>query len=102
MEIKMYKKPVIKTFVTVDGVEFEVGKLLCSLEEIRQLTRENDRWGDNSLRDYQLSYQEEMDKLVEMGLVKNYIGSRMANLYCMKDEKGIKELIRMLYELDYE
>ena len=102
MEIKIYEKPVITKFVTVNGVEFELGNLVCCLEEIRQRTKENDHWGDYSLRDYELSYPEDMDKLTQMGLVKNYTGSRMANLYCMKDEKGINDLIRTLYELDEE
>lgn len=54
-----------------------------------------------SCLDYdELSYPNEMDKLVKMGLVKNYTGSRMANLYCMKDEKGIEDLMTKLYELD--
>ena len=39
--------------------------------------------------DYELSYPNDMDKLVKIGLVKNYIGFRMANLYCMRDKKGI-------------
>ena len=99
MDIKLYEKPVITKFVTVDGVEFELGELLCSLEEI-QRTNTNDHFGDYSLRDYELSYPNTMDELVKMGLVKNYTGSRMANLYCIKDKDRIQELIDKLYELD--
>lgn len=99
MEIEIYKKPVITKFVTVNGVEFELSKLYCCLDEIRQ-TEENDHYGEYSLRSYELSCPKEMDKLVKMGLVKNYTGSRMANLYCMKDEKEIDDLVHMLYELD--
>ena len=102
MEIKIYEKPVIIKFISVNGVEFELGHLCCCLEEIRQLTTENDRWGDASLRDYELSHPNDMDKLVKLGLVKNYTGSRMSNLYCMKDEKGINALLHKLYELDNE
>ena len=102
MEIKIYEKPVITKFVAVNGVEFELGNLVCCLKEIRQRTKKNDHWGDYSLRDYELSYPEDMDKLVQIGLVKNYIGSRMANLYCMEDEKAINDLIKALYELDEE
>ena len=32
--------------------------------------------------------------------VKNYTGSRMANLYCMKDEEAIERLVCDLYDLD--
>lgn len=99
MDITMYEKPVITRFVSVNGVEFEFGILLCCLEEIRR-TEVDDHYGDHSFREYELSYPSEMDKLVKMGLVKNYTGSRMANLYCMKDEKGIEDLVDKLYELD--
>lgn len=101
MEIEIYKKPVITEFVMIDGVEFELGELLCCLEEIRR-TEPDDHYGDYSLRDYELSHPNEMDKLVKMGLVKNYTGSRMANLYCIKDGKGIDDLLNKLYELDEE
>ena len=97
LQIDIYDKHVITKFINVNGVEFELGKLLCCLEEIRR-TEVDDHYGDYSLRDYELSHPGEMDKLVEMGLVKNYIGSRMANLYCMKDEKAINELINYIYE----
>ena len=99
MDIRMYEKPVVTRFVSVNGVEFELGALLCCLEEIER-TEKDDHYGDYSLKDYELSYPNEMDELVKMGLVKNYTGSRMANLYCMKDEKGIHDLMMALYELD--
>ena len=41
-----------------------------------------------------------MDELVNMGLVKNYTGSRMANLYCAEDKKAIEDLLDKIYELD--
>lgn len=98
MDIKKYEKPVMVDFIYVNGVEFEARHLFCCLEEIKK-TKENDIYGDYSLRDYELHYPDAMNKLVEMGLVKNYTGSRMANLYCMKDEKGIDELLKCLYDL---
>lgn len=101
MDIRIYEKPVITKFVVVNGVEFELGELCCCLEEIRRTTVD-DHYGDYSLRNYELSHPNEMDKLVKMGLVKNYTGPRMANLYCMKDEKSIEDLITKLYELDEE
>jgi len=98
MEVKIYEKPVITKFVLVNGIEFELGNLYTCLSEIKE-TKEDDKYGDYSLRDYELSYPVEMDKLVKMELVKNYTGSQMANLYCMKDEKGIDELETMLHKL---
>lgn len=99
MDIKIYEKPVITKFVVIDGEEFELSELYSCLHQISE-TKENDRYGEYSLRDYELSNYEVMNKLVKMGLVKNYTGSRMADLYCMKDEKGIKDLLNALYELD--
>lgn len=98
MNIRFYKEPVITTFVEVEGETFKLNDLFSSLEQIQE-TNENDRWGDYSLRDYELYHPDVMDKLVNMGLVKNYTGSRMANLYCMKDKNAIKELLDRLYEL---
>lgn len=97
MNIKVYEKPIITKFVMIDGVEFELGALFSSLEQINE-TWENDKYGDYSLRDYELYYPDVMDKLVKMGLVSNYTGSRMADLYCMKDKKAIEDLINVLVE----
>lgn len=97
MDIKFYEKPIITKFVTVDGEEFRLNELFASLEQINE-TRENDRYGDYSLRDYELYYPDTMDKLVKMGLVYNYTGSRMANLYCMKDKAGVEKLLDILSE----
>lgn len=99
MEISIYEKPVIEKFVSINGVEFILGELLCCLEEIRG-TGVDDRYGEYSLRYYEVSHPDEMDKLVKMGLVKNYTGSRMANLYCMKDANAINDLIDKLYDAD--
>ena len=97
MKIKTYEKPIITKFVEVDGEEFKFTELCASLEQILK-TNEDDRYGDYSLRDYELYYPDVMDKLVKFGLVKNYTGSRMANLYCMKNEEGINNLLDILYE----
>lgn len=97
LKIDIYDKPVITKFINVNGVEFELSKLFGCLEEIRR-TEVDDHYGDYSLRDYELSHPREMNKLVKMGLVKNYTGPRMANLYCMKDEEIINKLINYLYE----
>lgn len=99
MDIKIYEKPVMTKFITIDGEEFELRNLCGALYQI-QTTKEDDHYGDYSLRDYELYSKETMDKLVKLGLVKNYTGSRMANLYCMKDEEALNNLLNTLYELD--
>lgn len=99
MNIKLIGKPVMTTFVVFDGNEFPLSEVYASLEQINN-TMEDDYWGDYSLRDYQLISQEVMDYFVKMGLVKNYSGPRMANLYCMKSANGIERLQNVLYKLD--
>lgn len=100
VDIKIYEKPVITKFVTIDGEEFKLSKLYSCLEQIEEETLEDDHYGGYSLRGYELVYPEAIDKLVEMGLVKNYAGSRMSNLYCAKDKKGIRHLLNLLRKLD--
>lgn len=100
MDVAIYEKKVITKFVTIDGEEFNLSELYSCLEQIKEETLEDDRYGVYSLRRYELYYPKAMDKLVKMGLVKNYTGSRMANLYCMKDKKSIENLLNILYELD--
>lgn len=100
MDIKIYEKLIPTKFVKVDGVEFEMGDLCCALEQMLN-TKENDTYGDYSLRDYELSCgYDTMEKLVNMGLVKNYTGSRMANLFCVKDKAKIEKIVEKLYEMD--
>lgn len=99
MYIEIYEKPVPTKFVMVYGEEFELNELCACLEQISE-TEENDNFGDYSLREYQLYYPKTMNKLVKLGLVKNYTGSRMADLYCMKDKDKVGELLDTLYKLD--
>lgn len=99
MDIKIFEKPVITKFITIDGEEFELGNLYASLDQIIE-TQEDNCWGDYGLRDYELYDSETMNKLVKMGLVKNYRGPRMANLYCIKDKKGAEELLYTLCKLE--
>lgn len=99
MNIEIKEKMIPTKFVIIDDEEFELGELICSLDEISSRTEENDDLGDYSLRDYELSFPNTMDKLVKLGLVKNYTGSRQANLYCLKDAEGVDRLLETLYDL---
>ena len=96
MNIEIYEKPVVIKFVMVDGVEFELSELICVLDQLLGATKENDKYGDYSLRAYELYDYDITNKLVQMGLVNRYIGSRMAELYCMKDEVKIQKLLDTL------
>ena len=99
MNIKIYEKPIITKFIIVDGEEFVLRELYSALEQIQE-TNENDLYGEYSLRDYEIICFDAMKKLVKIGLVKNYRGSRMADLYCMKDKNKIGKLFETLYGLN--
>lgn len=98
MKLEIVKKPVMTEFVIIDGTEFVLSHLLASISEIME-TEENDKYGEYSLRDYELSYHDTMNKLVEMGCVKTYTGPRQAHCYCLANEKGLAELRDAIYEL---
>ena len=102
MDIKIYEKPVMTKFVTVDGEEFDLYELESSLIQFLDETKERNSYGDYSLRDYELYNYEVTQELVKMGLVSNYTGSRMADLYCTKDEKAMRYLLDSLYKLEEE
>ena len=98
--INIYTKPIMVECVSIGEEKFFLSNLYCCLMEIKE-TKENDNscYSEYSLRDYELSYPNDMDKLVRLGLVLNYTGSRMANCYCMANEKAIIELEEKLNNL---
>ena len=100
LKVNIFEKPVITKFVMVGNEEFELDTLYSCLNQLLRETQEDDHYGEYSLRAYELEDKNTMDKLVNLGLVKNYTGSRMANLYCMKDENGINQLLNTLYDLE--
>ena len=97
MNIMIYPKTVVKKFVSINNMEFDYGELSLSIEQMLE-TRENDSTGDYSLRDYEVSYPDVLDKLVYLDLVKKYKGSREATLYCVKDKKRLEILMDFLQE----
>lgn len=102
MKIEITKRPVMVKFINIDGIEFVLNDLYGTINQLMEYTNENDRYGDYSLRDYELYDYETADKLVKLGYIKNYIGSRMANLYCIADKTKIKELLDKIDEIDIE
>ena len=99
MKFEIIEKLIPTKFVVINNVEFNLVNLIGCLRQILYDTKINDPYGDYSLRGYEIYDYDAMEKLVEMGLVKNYRGSRMANLYCMKDKNAIEKLIDTLDEL---
>lgn len=103
MKFEIIEKMIPTKFVVLNGVEFELSNLFCCLHQILNQTKIDDKYGDYSLRDYELEYYLETQKLVEFGWVKHYRGSRMANLFCVKSEETYQimaDLLRQLYEID--
>ena len=98
MEIRKYDKMVKVDYISLNGIEFETRDLFGALEELSN-TKADDKWGEYSLREYELNYYDSIKKLVDLGYVKNYTGSRMANLYCIANEEEFKELKEKLYSL---
>ena len=103
MKFEVIEKMIPTKFVVLNGVEFERGSLIGCLSQLLNSTEIDDHYGEYSLRSYELDYYSETKKLVEFGWVKNYTGSRMADLYCVKDEESYKimdDLLNALYEVE--
>ena len=102
-DLKAKVKNVPTVFIELNGKEFTTRSVLRALNEILN-TDENDMYGDGSLRDYELSYDSYniFNTLVDMGLVKNYTGSRMANLYCIASgcTETLENLMDTIYDLE--
>lgn len=96
MEIFEKLEPI--EYVKLNGKEFKARSVISALCDMLD-TSEDDRYGDYSLRDYELSSDIEIyDTLAEMGLVKHWIGSREARLYC-RAAGATEKLKAMLNEL---
>lgn len=70
-------------YITIKDKEYDLFIMIRAIEDMLD-TNEDDHYGEYSYRDYELNspiaYYE---CLVKLGLVKNYVGSREANLFCM-------------------
>lgn len=98
--MKLVKEPIIVDFIEFDdGNKFEYSKLINTITDFLTNTIENDKYGEDSLRDYELVDKDVANYLVKLGLVKSYIGPRMSHCYCMKDMRGLEKLIDDIYNL---
>ena len=88
------------TYIELDGNEFPANKVRFAVDVILENTKEDDVSGDYSLRDYELYSNSKIYKvLVKLGLVKNFRGHGMADLYCIAKGKT-KELENLRDILD--
>lgn len=101
-DLKAKVKNVPTVFVELNGKEFTIKSVLRALNEILN-TEEDDKYGEYSLSDYELSYDSYhiCKTLVDMGLVRNYVGSRMADLYCIASgcTETLINLMNTMYDL---
>lgn len=100
MVVKKIRKIVEMYYITVDGYEFREDILFETLGILSQ-TMENDRYGEYSVRDYDLPDYETIEALIKLGLVKNYTGPRMADCFCVKDKKKFDEFYEKVNSLYY-
>lgn len=99
MDVRVYEKTIVEKFVTIDGIEFKLGELLSVLYQIiGTIDCDGSLCMEYPLRSYELYDFKITKELVKMGLVYNYTGSKMADLYLAKDINSIKELINILEE----
>ena len=96
---KLFDKVIVKhiptAFVIINNKEYEIYEMLAAIDDMLD-TSEDDTYGDYSLRDYELHATiDYYNCLIELGLVKNYTGSRMANLFCMTE--GASEVLAQMY-----
>lgn len=100
--MKLVKEPIIVDFIEFDdGNKFEYIRLINTISQFIEDTAENDNYGEESLRDYELIDKEVTNYLIKLGLVKSYIGPRMSHCYCSKNMKGLDKLREDIYSLYY-
>ena len=100
--MKLIKEPIIVDFIEFeDGSKFEYSKIINTINQFTENTIEDDKYGENSLRDYELEDKDITNYLVKLGLVKAYIGPKMSHCYCAKDMKGLDKLREDIYSLYY-
>jgi len=94
MNIKTYYKPVLEQYVMINGISFQIKKLLDSLVKI-QITKENDdqeSFGYYSLHEDSVKDLDTLEKLVKLDFVKKYQNSIGTNCYCQIDANKIVDL----------
>jgi hypothetical protein len=96
-KIKIFTKLIPITFLTIKDEEFEADKLLCAINELEE-TEEDDKYGEYSIKRYEVSDIVTMEKLVKLGYAKTYIGTRMARFYCVTDKNKLNELRKSYWE----
>lgn len=98
MNFEIVEKLVPTKFVMLNGIEFEFVNLIGCIQQFLDIA---DVYYDAPLKDYELEFYDETKKLEKLDLITSYIGSRMAHLYCIKNEesyKTMKDLLSKLYD----
>ena len=94
--MKIVKEPIINNFIILDdGTKFLYEELVSTITQMLNTT-ENDFWGDNSFRDYEVSNLEVADYLVKLGCVKRHIGPRQSTLYFARDKEKLEKFLEKI------
>ena len=101
MNVEKYKKLVEMDFIRVDEFEFRSDNLFETLHILNQ-TMENDKYGEYSVRGYELPDSYTIESLIKLDLVKNYTGPRMADCYCIKDKDKFDKFYEEINNLYYK
>lgn len=101
VKIECFEKMEPIKYVRINGEDFRKSEMCSVINQILMNTKEDDHYGDYSLHDYEIDASSEViDCLVKLGYVRNYTGSRMANLYCIAKGKTeeLEELLNTIYK----
>ena len=101
MKLEVYEKIIPIKMIKLGEKEYTLDDVREALNDMLDHTNEDDRYGEYSLRDYELSSDIKIyEWFVKEGLFKNYTGSRMANLFCLAKGKTseVEELRNFLCE----
>ena len=78
--MKRIKEPIIVDFIEFDdGNKFEYSKIINTISQFIENTTENDNYGEESLRDYELIDKDVTNYLIKLGLIKSYIDPKMSH-----------------------
>ena len=91
--MKIIKESIVKDFIILDdGTKFLYEEFVSTITQMLNTT-ENDYWGEDSFRDYEVANLEVADYLVKLGYVKRHIGPRQATLYCVANKEKLENFL---------
>lgn len=97
--MKIYSKIIEIPMIEINGIKFDARDLFRALNELNQ-TESTDRYGDYSLRDYELSCDyETIEGLVTLGYAFTFMGERQAKLYKKCEEAKFDNFLEVVEKM---